>query len=215
VVGLVDLGTTEANGIAFAVSAEVADPLLEAWQASPQPIDLSSACSEPESYAAPEEPPEEQEPAPGNDPAVTTFNGDYFSIAYPSEWDVETAEVSKGGYLDTTIRDPNDESIMLRVDVIPESHADPLVNARRVRSSLSRQPGYRELDFSATELKGSEAIRWEFLVQEEGVLMHKVDVFLATESGDEFAVLTQAPESEFARWADVFEAIRSSLSVYR
>jgi S1-C subfamily serine protease len=37
VVGLVDLGSTVANGIAFAVSAEVAKPLLQAWAVAPQP----------------------------------------------------------------------------------------------------------------------------------------------------------------------------------
>jgi S1-C subfamily serine protease len=36
VVGLVDLGTTQANGIAFAVSAQVAQPLLSAWRTAPQ-----------------------------------------------------------------------------------------------------------------------------------------------------------------------------------
>jgi len=35
--GLIDLGTTQANGIAFAVSAQVAKPLLQAWEAAPQP----------------------------------------------------------------------------------------------------------------------------------------------------------------------------------
>jgi serine protease Do len=34
--GLIDLGTTQANGIAFAVSAQVAKPLIEAWEAAPQ-----------------------------------------------------------------------------------------------------------------------------------------------------------------------------------
>jgi len=34
--GLVDLGTTQANGIAFAVSAQVARPLIEAWEVAPQ-----------------------------------------------------------------------------------------------------------------------------------------------------------------------------------
>jgi hypothetical protein len=34
--GLIDLGTTQANGIAFAVSAQVARPLIEAWEAAPQ-----------------------------------------------------------------------------------------------------------------------------------------------------------------------------------
>jgi S1-C subfamily serine protease len=37
VVGLVDLGSTAASGIAFAVSANVAAPLLEAWAVAPQP----------------------------------------------------------------------------------------------------------------------------------------------------------------------------------
>src|SRR5207244_78228 len=37
VIGLVDLGTTDANGIAFAVSAKVAAPLLHAWAVAPQP----------------------------------------------------------------------------------------------------------------------------------------------------------------------------------
>jgi len=35
VVGLVDLGTTQANGLAFAVSSQVARPLVQAWQAAP------------------------------------------------------------------------------------------------------------------------------------------------------------------------------------
>lgn len=38
VVGLVDLGTSQANAIAFAVSAGVASPLLTAWKVAPQPI---------------------------------------------------------------------------------------------------------------------------------------------------------------------------------
>jgi S1-C subfamily serine protease len=36
VVGLVDLGTNQANSVAFAVSAEVAAPLLKAWSVAPQ-----------------------------------------------------------------------------------------------------------------------------------------------------------------------------------
>jgi S1-C subfamily serine protease len=46
VVGLIDLRRTEVNGIAFAVSASVAGPLLAAWQKSPQPEQLGR-CSGP------------------------------------------------------------------------------------------------------------------------------------------------------------------------
>ena len=38
VVGLVDIGARGANGIAFAVSADVARPLVQAWQVAPQPV---------------------------------------------------------------------------------------------------------------------------------------------------------------------------------
>lgn len=46
VVGLVDLGSNQANGIAFAVSAQVAQPLLQAWQVAPQPI-ATAVCANP------------------------------------------------------------------------------------------------------------------------------------------------------------------------
>lgn len=50
VVGLIDLGTTQANGIAFAVSAQVAVPLLQAWTASPQ-SKPQQLCQQPTSTA--------------------------------------------------------------------------------------------------------------------------------------------------------------------
>ena len=52
VVGLVDLGTTQANGIAFAVSAKVARPLIQAWEASPQTTPALACGSQP-SVASP------------------------------------------------------------------------------------------------------------------------------------------------------------------
>jgi S1-C subfamily serine protease len=51
VVGLVDLGTNRANGLAFAVSAEVAAPLIQGWTFAPQPV--SSNCAPRETRAAP------------------------------------------------------------------------------------------------------------------------------------------------------------------
>jgi S1-C subfamily serine protease len=50
VLGLVDLGTNMANGIGFAVSAQVAAPLLQAWNAAPEPIPTATC---PSSQAAP------------------------------------------------------------------------------------------------------------------------------------------------------------------
>ena len=42
VVGLVDLGTTRANGLAFAVSSLVAGPIISGWSAAPQPLPLAN-----------------------------------------------------------------------------------------------------------------------------------------------------------------------------
>ena len=45
VLGLVDLGSQEANGIAFAVSTQIARPLLQAWQQAPQRVPIA-ACTD-------------------------------------------------------------------------------------------------------------------------------------------------------------------------
>jgi hypothetical protein len=47
VVGLVDLGSTRVNGIAFAVSGVVARSLVSAWKAAPQPHPLAHCVSAP------------------------------------------------------------------------------------------------------------------------------------------------------------------------
>ena len=102
--------------------------------------------------------------------AVTSYDGEYFSVAYPLDWELESAEISKGSYLDTTIRDPVAPDVMLRVDVTPGSNSDPEVAADEVEAYLSDQPGYRRLRYQATNYLGYEAFRWDFLVQEDGVV---------------------------------------------
>jgi serine protease Do len=53
VVGLVDLGATQANGLAFAVSAQVASPLLQAWAAAPQAVPAANCANSNLPAAAP------------------------------------------------------------------------------------------------------------------------------------------------------------------
>jgi len=213
VVGLVDLDATVADGIAFAVSAEVAGPLLQAWQVAPQPIALAS-CDSGESVneAAPAT---EPKPAPTPEASgYTTFSGDYFKIAYPDDWFVETAEVSKGSYLDTTIRDPSDEDRMLRVDVtLAASSDDPVEEAAPVVRALRGQSGYRELVYERIAFGDFEALYWEFEVNESGRRLHKVDLVFINQSKEGVAVLTQAPADQWSDWSSVFDEIRSSLTV--
>ena len=64
VVGLVDLGTNLANGIGFAVSAQVAQPLMQAWQAAPQPIPVATCPSTQTTTVAAAPPTTSSSPAP-------------------------------------------------------------------------------------------------------------------------------------------------------
>ncbi len=211
VVGLLDLDATLADGIAFAVSAEVARPLLEAWRVAPQPVSAATCdvYEEPDTYAAPA--PEEEEPDASD---YATYAGDYFNIFYPSYWDIETSDLDKGGYSDTTIRNPDEPSIMLRVDVTPEASSDdPMIEAQPVVEALRRAPGYQELEYVRTDFGGYAALYWEFLVDEDGGTLHKIDVIFVDEYGRAVAVLTQAPVSAWDQWTASFDEIRSSLTM--
>jgi S1-C subfamily serine protease len=217
VVGLVDLGTNEANGIGFAVSAQVAEPLLTAWRAAPQPVPVST-CTEPSTApeagaSAPDTsaPPSDSSPAS----AVSTYSGNAFSVAYPSGWQVQSAEKTESYGTDTTIVSPADNNIALRVDVSPNAPtSDPQSAAAPVISAVERDPGYEQLDLSADTFDGFPALHWEFLVREGGVLVHKEDEFFVdTDDGDGVAVLTQAPADEYSSLAPELTASRDTLSM--
>ena len=139
------------------------------------------------------------------------FVGEYFSIRYPRGWQVETAEVSKGAYLDTTIRHPTSPSTYLRVDVTPGRGSDPAAHAKEVEGYLLRQETYRRLGLEPARLGGFGALRWDFDVVEAGVRLRKVDVFLTDARRNRIAVLTQAPAGDFQRLAPLFSRLRASL----
>ena len=148
-------------------------------------------------------------------PSYATFDGSYFTVDYPDAWNVEAAEVSKGGYLDTTIRSLTNPDLMIRVDVTPTDGTpiDISSAADSVESTLASQPGYRELRFEPSLFQGYDSIDWEFLVQENGVLFRKRDVFFTDEYGEGVAILTQAPAASYPRWRFAFRHVRNSLVV--
>jgi hypothetical protein len=152
-------------------------------------------------------------PTSGHSGSTKTFTGTYFTVDYPSSWNVETAEASNGSYLDTTIRSTEQPSVMLRVDVTPGLGGDARSDAQPVVSALRRVTGYREIRLRRTTFGGYSALVWEFIVPERGMALHKIDVFFVDGSGNEFAVLTQAPTSAYGAWASIFSSLRDSLSV--
>jgi S1-C subfamily serine protease len=210
VLGLVDLKETDASGIGFAVSAQLAQPLLDAWRSNPQPATAadcggSANLSQPAASKAPTTP---------TPPALTSYNGTYFSLTYPAAWHVDAADVSKGSYFDTTILSDEDANTMLRVDVTPGAATDPMTAAQQVEAALSRQPGYRKIAFAPTTFAGYDAVRWEFLVSESGQSLHKTDMFFTTNNGNEYAVLTQAPVASYAAWKPLLDPLAGSLVAY-
>jgi hypothetical protein len=145
---------------------------------------------------------------------LAKFVGEHFSIGYPAGWRIETAEVDKGTYLDTTIRDPADSRFMIRVDVSPrQGRADPLAVAEPVRRALAPQEGFREIDFSESMYGDYASIHFEFQVEEQGRLLHKEDRFFVDEDGDHIAILTQAPAGEYSRWSEVWRRVLNSAAI--
>jgi hypothetical protein len=146
-------------------------------------------------------------------PSYATYTGSFFSVDYPSTWNVEAAEVEKGSYYDTSIRSLSDPGMMIRVDVTPGATADALASATNVERFLSSQQGYRRIRFAPISFQGFDGYDWEFTVVEHGVLLHKQDTFFNDADGNGFAVLTQAPQGQFARWRTAFAQVRQSVLV--
>jgi hypothetical protein len=98
VVGLVDLGTSQANGLAFAVSGQVASPLLQAWKVSPQPVSAPS-CSGGSSSGQAAAPPPTQ--TTGSTPASFVRDLDGVLVNYSAQSRTQLADtinaVSSGG----------------------------------------------------------------------------------------------------------------------
>jgi S1-C subfamily serine protease len=201
VLGLVDLGTTQANGLAFAVSSRVASPLLDAWKAAPQPVSVGGCSTGGGSGTS------------GVSAAAAAFTGREFSLDYPSGWRVTADEHDVGTYTDTVIENPADPLGLVRVDVSPGSPST-LRSSEKIEAALEPQPGYQRLAWRATTIDGQSALYWEFLVSENGVLLHKVDIFSTCPSGNGFAILTQAPADEWQQYAALFGAVRGTLKVY-
>ena len=144
--------------------------------------------------------------------AHRVFAGRAFSIAYPRGWTVTAAEAPAPWGTDTTITAPGDPHTMLRVDVTASpATTDPTTAAEPVIASVARQTGYRPLGLTNVTVAGHPAERWEFLVTEAGVSLHKEDVFFTARSGTGVAVLTSAPADAYPKLTKRFAAMRRSL----
>lgn len=147
--------------------------------------------------------------------AHRVFAGRAFSVAYPRGWAVERAEAAAPWGSDTTIVAPRDPRTILRVDVTAgTATSDPITAAEPVIATVAREPGYRELGLTTGTFHGRQAARWEFVVAESGVLVHKQDVFFTSPNGTAIAILTAARAADYAGLAKRFTAMRRSLAAH-
>jgi serine/threonine-protein kinase len=152
-------------------------------------------------------------PTPSGSTLLTTFTGSRFSIGYPSGWRVETSEAAKPGYFDTTIRDPGDPSVYLRVDYSLNASGSLDSLARPQEVSHSRLSGYDELEFANVTFAGYPAVRWEFVEPQGGTRAHSIDMFLLDDVSTGWAVLVHAPAAGYAARAPQLERILESFVV--
>jgi hypothetical protein len=207
VVGLVDLGTSQANGLAFAVSAHVARALLQAWTSAPQPVSAASCANNPPATAQATGTGSTGGGSGSGSSNVASYTGSDFTILYPRGFAITAAEVNKGSYYDTTIEDGD---YLIRIDENPTGLNDPDASAAPVLKQLRSESGYRELSVEHVTFEGQDALRWEFEVPEAGVLLHKVDIFFTGTRGSDWGVLVQAPASQWSSVANALTLLQSS-----
>jgi hypothetical protein len=214
VVGLVDLGTAGTNGISFAVSARVAQPLLQVWHDSPQVAPLAR-CT-PTNTAPATTTTATSTTATTATPTVPSYSGTAFSVEYPPGWIIDAAEQHESWGTDTLISPPRAAATTnIRIDVSRNQNS---TNLRAIDqpeiNAVSREPGYSLIALDTTTVAGYPALHWEFTVDEAGVRLKKEDdFFVDTDNHDGVAILTEAPATEYTTYKPLFAAVRQTLTM--
>jgi hypothetical protein len=203
VIGLVDAKRIQASGIGWAVNSAVAAPEIAGWRRSPRIVPTAATC--------------QQSPPPPSQGNPGEYSGIYFSTAYPPGWEMTSAEQPAGGntYYDTIIQDPAISDALIRIDVTPNADTTPTQSYKKLSPVLAGEPGYRLVSLQQETIGGLTALSWEFTVDENGVLLHKIDSFLTDSGGNGFAILTQAPAADWnSQITPLFAATRASFTPY-
>ena len=147
---------------------------------------------------------------PTRAPALEQFAGIDFSIGYPASFSVETNEVDKGGYEDTTFRKSGTEDTLVRVNFSAGDMSSGMDSAYQLEEGVASSAGYRRIGITPTTLAGMPAARWEFLTTtDSGRTLRTVNI-LGHNSAGGWGLMTRAPETGYAKWAPVFKRVRAS-----
>jgi hypothetical protein len=141
-------------------------------------------------------------------PVVSTgtllYDGQAFSLVYPSGWWVYRAEQPTSAGTRTTIVDPGSRRVLIEVDVSARAPRSPRAQAASLLHRLGRGAP------RATTFQGRPALRVTY--RDDGL---RDDVlFFADDAGQGITIRTQAPAGDHARWARSLDGARESFRSY-
>jgi hypothetical protein len=144
--------------------------------------------------------------------SLATYESTAFSIHYPIGWVVIHIPLS-GGNLDSTFQPTSSwNGWLIRVDEDPDSGGTLDAASDPVIAALEHNPTYGLVSLRHVSFNGIPALRWEFEDTENGVRLHKIDIFFIDAHGNGWGVLVQAPQSVWAQERAPLEDYQSSFS---
>jgi serine/threonine protein kinase len=130
---------------------------------------------------------------PPSRPALSQYSGTVYSAEYPLGWHVVEAERAIATFFRTEFASPDGQRLII-IDRSPGEGLTPRAKALAVESATARTPGYRQVAFFSTTLRGRPVLVWEFMLtgQPGGA---RVDIFEHL-NGSGYAVLGEAQALE-------------------
>ena len=149
--------------------------------------------------------------APTTAPVLERYEAPQFSLRYPRGWRISSQDGSAAGSSETTIASRGAPGVLVRVDVSRGSADAQTTVAARALAAAALNPGYRKLAVGVTTIAGFDGARWDYLVREQGVELHRIEVVFTDSRGNGYALIEQAPSAVFAHWQRTFDDVRESL----
>jgi hypothetical protein len=131
------------------------------------------------------------------------------SITFPPGW-TGGGEDERG----LTYAVGRDNRVQVRVEITPDVRTDdPAVLANRARRIARRRPGYHQIRFDRETVNGEDAVRFDYLLREEGTKMRTESIFFIDRVGRGIGLFERVPASGYRLWRDDFQGIRNSLQI--
>jgi serine/threonine-protein kinase len=143
----------------------------------------------------PAKPPPPVAATPRQPSGISTYRASTYRVDYPAGWTIVERDVDKGAYTETKMQSPDGGAALL-IDRTPGPPLDPAVEAKGVEVDTAKTPGYRQVKFQPTTIRGRIVWEWVFDLPSG----RRYDYF-TNQGGGRFAVLGTGSDSAAARKA--------------